>query len=59
MCKANLMARIAEGIFDGSLPIGMIGVGMGIALAVLILDGALVYLKYRIPAADNFCILTE
>ena len=40
--QANLMASVAKGVFEGNLPWGFVFTGMGIAVAVIILD---LYLK--------------
>ncbi|MCH1507475.1 MAG: oligopeptide transporter, OPT family, partial [Verrucomicrobiales bacterium] len=39
--QASLMAAVAKGVFAGGLPWGIMSVGMGIAVAVIILDQAL------------------
>ena len=42
--QATLMASVARGVFEGGLPIGMVGIGMAIAVAVIGVD---VYLESR------------
>lgn len=39
--QANLMASVAKGIFGGKLPWTMIGIGIGIGAAIIILDEVL------------------
>jgi len=39
--QANLMASVAQGIFGGELPWGMIGVGAAIGAAIIVLDEVL------------------
>src|SRR5690606_25683421 len=39
--QATLMAAVAEGVFRGGLPVAMVGMGMGIAVAVILIDRAL------------------
>ena len=39
--QATLMAAVASGVFGGSLPWSMVLIGMGIALAVIVLDAVL------------------
>ena len=36
--QATLMASVAQGVFEGGLPWGLISVGMGIAVAVILID---------------------
>ena len=36
--QASLMASVARGVFEKSLPWGLLGVGMGVAVAVIALD---------------------
>lgn len=45
------MAQVASGVFNGQLPWTMIGIGMGIALVVVIIDFILIWRKqsFRIP----------
>jgi putative OPT family oligopeptide transporter len=42
--QANLMATVAQGVFLGGLPWNVIGIGAGIAVAVIALDA---YLEHR------------
>jgi putative OPT family oligopeptide transporter len=42
--QATLMASVARGVFQGGLPIGMVGIGMAIAVGVIGLD---LYLESR------------
>ncbi len=42
--QATLMASVARGVFQGGLPIGMVGIGMAIAVCVIGLD---LYLESR------------
>jgi putative OPT family oligopeptide transporter len=42
--QANLVKSVAEGMFGGTLPFGMIGIGAGIGVLIIILD---LYLKHR------------
>lgn len=39
--QATLMASVAKGVFEGGLPWTMVGIGMGIAVAVIVLDEVL------------------
>ena len=36
--QASLMQAVSDGVFNGGLPIGMIALGMGIAVAVIVAD---------------------
>ncbi len=36
--QATLMASVAQGVFQGGLPVGMVAIGMAIAVAVIALD---------------------
>jgi putative OPT family oligopeptide transporter len=36
--QATLMASVARGVFEGGLPVGMVGIGMAVAVAVILLD---------------------
>ena len=36
--QATLMASVARGVFEGGLPITMVGIGMAIAVTVIVLD---------------------
>jgi len=36
--QATLMASVAKGVFGGDLPWGLVGIGMGIAVLVILLD---------------------
>jgi putative OPT family oligopeptide transporter len=36
--QATLMASVARGVFEGGLPIGMVAIGMAIAVVVIVLD---------------------
>lgn len=36
--QASLMASVAKGVFEGGLPWGLIAIGMGVAVAVIVLD---------------------
>ncbi len=42
--QATLMASVAQGVFRGGLPVGMVAIGMAIAVGVIVLD---VYLERR------------
>jgi len=42
--QATLMASVAQGVFRGGLPVGIVGIGMGIAIAIILID---VYLERR------------
>ncbi|MHC4265595.1 MAG: OPT family oligopeptide transporter [Planctomycetota bacterium] len=41
--QANLMAAVSKGVFEGQLPWVFIGIGAGLAIAVIILDEYLVW----------------
>jgi putative OPT family oligopeptide transporter len=49
--QANLMATVSSGVFNKGLPWGIIGIGAGIAVAVIIVDSVLVARKsaIRVP----------
>lgn len=49
--QANLMGTVAKGVFAGGLPWNIIGIGAGIAVAVIILDTILQRRgsKFRVP----------
>jgi putative OPT family oligopeptide transporter len=49
--QASLMGTVAFGVFDGGLPLLMIGLGAAIAVAVIVLDSALTARgsKIRVP----------
>ncbi|MEO8703338.1 MAG: oligopeptide transporter, OPT family [Kofleriaceae bacterium] len=49
--QANLMGTVAKGVFAGGLPWNIIGIGAGIAVAVIILDSVLAAKKsnFRVP----------
>src|SRR5690606_38626002 len=49
--QANLMGTVAQGVFSGGLPWTVIGVGAGIAVAIIALDLALEKSgsKFRVP----------
>jgi putative OPT family oligopeptide transporter len=49
--QANLMGTVAKGVFAGGLPWAVIGIGAGIAVAVIILDFILEQKKstFRVP----------
>jgi putative OPT family oligopeptide transporter len=36
--QSTLMASVAKGVFEGGLPWTMIGIGMGLAVAIIVLD---------------------
>ena len=42
--QATLMASVAEGVFRGGLPVGIVGVGMALAVAVILMD---IYLERK------------
>lgn len=49
--QANLMGTVAKGVFAGGLPWAVIGIGAGIAVAVIAIDAALEKSKssFRVP----------
>jgi len=49
--QATLMTSIVEGVFHTGLPWAMIGIGMGVAVGVIVLDGVLARVgsKFRTP----------